>query len=242
MISERDIERWFESPHYRKKSDWICIDQPKVISEWQSKKMIGQLVMADSVQKLSWMKDIPTLEVSLNWLMKITGKSSHRGVMIIIERPTYKISTLIKTKRLVILDGIQDPGNLGTIIRSMVAFNCLSLGLTDDCVDPFHAKAVSASAGAISKVSIFYESHWAQFLKETSIPIYMLNPLANKTILDIKKSNEYILICGSEGNGIQSDVIKSVSAIPLAIPMVGEVESLNVGISASIALNRFTTG
>ena len=70
----------------------------------------------------------------------------------------------------------------------------------------------------------------------------MLNPLANKTILDIKKSNEYILICGSEGNGIQSDVIKSVSAIPLAIPMVGEVESLNVGISASIALNRFTTG
>ena len=57
MISERDIERWFESPHYRKKSDWICIDQPKVISEWQSKKMIGQLVMADSVQKLSWMKD-----------------------------------------------------------------------------------------------------------------------------------------------------------------------------------------
>ena len=62
MISERDIERWFESSHYRKKSDWVCIDQPKVIQECFQKNNIGQIIIAKGIPKESWMEKIPIIE------------------------------------------------------------------------------------------------------------------------------------------------------------------------------------
>ena len=96
MISEKDIERWFESSHYRKKSDWICIDQPKVIEEWQKKNMVGQVIHASTIEKPSWAASIPSLSVSLSWLINLTGKPSHQGLMIIIERPNYRIACLAR--------------------------------------------------------------------------------------------------------------------------------------------------
>ena len=237
MITEKDIERWFESSHYRKKSDWICIDQPKVIEEWQKKNMVGQVIHASTIEKPSWAASIPSLSVSLSWLINLTGKPSHQGLMIIIEHPNYRMAGLVTTKRMLILDGIQDPGNMGTIIRSMVAFNCKALGLTNNCVDPFHPKSVNASTGAIANISIYYENHWKNWLKETKIPIYALDPLGSHSIWGIKNTGDFVLVCGSEGRGIQSKLIQSVTVHPLAIPITDEVESLNAGISVSIALN-----
>ena len=240
MISQRDIERWFESAHYRKKCDWVCVDQPKVIQEWGQKGLIGQVVCSDAIEKPNWTKDLPCLEVAQDWLMKVSGKPSHMGMMVVIERPSYKVSSLMHTNKVLLVDGIQDPGNLGTMIRSMVAFGCRALCLTNDCVDPFHPKCVSASTGAIAHVGIFYETHWKEWLKTTDHPIYVLDPLASHTTWDIKKNDAYVLVCGSEGRGIQSKLIQSVSITPIAIPMADEIESLNAAISVSIGLHQLS--
>ena len=69
--------------------------------------------------------------------------------MVVIERQTFKVSDLLTEKRVLLLDGVQDPGNLGSILRSMVAFDIKTLCVTDDCVDVFHPKAVNASSGAL---------------------------------------------------------------------------------------------
>ena len=85
---------------------------------------------------------------------------------------------------------------------------------------------------------VYYETHWEEWIKKTTHPVYVLDPLACHSIWDIQKNNAYILVCGSEGRGIQSKLIKSVSISPLCIPMQDGIDSLNAGICVSIALNH----
>lgn len=238
MIKIKDIERWYESSHYRNKSDWICIDQPKVIEEWKESQTIGQLVCAKDFQKSDWMENYPCLEVDHKWLSALTSKPSHPGCMMLLKRPSYKIADLLIVKRVLLLDGIQDPGNLGTMIRSMVAFGVDTLCLTDHCADPFHPKSISASSGTISQIKIFHESHWIDWIEKAKLPVLVLDPLAPLPINEIKISNKFILVCGSEGRGIQSKLVTSRSITPVSIPISSKVESLNAAMSVSIALNR----
>ncbi|RAP24636.1 hypothetical protein DID73_01515 [Candidatus Marinamargulisbacteria bacterium SCGC AG-343-K17] len=240
MISERDIERWFESAHYRKKCDWICVDQPKVIREWGKQGLIGQVICSDAIEKPKWTEDMPCLDVSHTWLTTISKKPSHMGMMVIIERPAYKVSKLMRATRTLVIDGIQDPGNLGNMIRTMVAFGCKTLCLTNDCVDPFHPKSVSASCGAIANIDIYYETHWGDWIKTTKHPVYILDPLALHSIWDVEKSDGYVLVCGSEGQGMKSKLIQSVQLSPISIPMADEMESLNAAMSVGIGLHQLS--
>ena len=238
MIKDKDIERWYQSSHYRKKSDWVCIDQPKVIEEWKNTQTIGQLICSDQCEKKDWMQQYPCLNVDHKWLLSITKKPSHHGCMMVIKRPAYKMSDLFLISQVVVLDGIQDPGNLGTIIRSMVAFDVKNLCLTDNCADPFHPKSVSASAGAIAHIKIYYETHWREWIETAQAPVLVLDPLAHQRVQDIKLSGKFILICGSEGQGVQTDLVTTRPITPVSIPTTSNVESLNAAMSVSIALNR----
>lgn len=240
MISQRDIERWFESSHFRRKCDWVCVDQPKVIQAWIDRHMIGQVIIAADIEQPAWLIKFPSLEVPHSWLSKVTQKPSHPGIMVIIERPTFKVSDLLSQKRVLILDGIQDPGNLGTIIRSMAAFGVNTLCLTDQCVDVFHPKAVNASAGALAHISIYHEAHWSDWLTKSQAPVMVLDPLAAFSINEVKQKSSFTLVCGSEGRGVQNDLVKSVRLMPVSITMAEGVESLNAAMAVSIALHQLT--
>ena len=140
--------------------------------------------------------------------------------------------------KVLLLDGIQDPGNLGSILRSMVAFDIKTLCVTDDCVDVFHPKAVNASSGALAHIAVYHQKHWEDWIKVTKIPKIVLDPEAAFRVSDIKKKDDFILICGSEGRGIQNSLITSVQLTPVCIPMGENMESLNVAVSAGIALHH----
>lgn len=240
MIQQRDIERWFESSHFRRKCDWVCVDQPKVIKAWAKRHMIGQFILADDMDEPAWMEGTPTLKVNRKWLSSITQKPSHQGVMVIIERPTFKLSDLLTCQRAVLLDGIQDPGNLGTIIRAMVAFGITTLCVTDNCVDVFHPKAVNASSGALADIKIYNESHWADWLPSISHPVYVLDPVGSSQVHQLPKQESFVLICGSEGRGVQSKLVTSVRMVPVSIHMTNQMESLNAAMSVNIALHQLT--
>ena len=240
MISERDVERWFESSHFRKKCDWVCVDQPKVIEAWVDRHFIGQVLISEDVEKPNWLDRFSYTEVSHAWLSTITQKPSHPGVMVIIERPTFKVSDLLTENRVLLLDGVQDPGNLGSILRSMVAFDIKTLCVTDDCVDVFHPKAVNASSGALAHIAVYHQKHWEDWIKTSKIPKIVLDPDAAFRVSDIKKKENFILICGSEGRGVQNSLIKSIQLTPVCIPMGENMESLNVAVSAGIALHHLT--
>lgn len=147
-----------------------------------------------------------------------------------------KVSVL-EGKRYVLLDNVQDPGNLGTIIRSCVGFNVDTLVLGDTCVDLYNDKALRASEGNIFKLNIVRTSlkDVIKDLKEKNITIYGTDVNDGENIDKIENNSSFALVMGNEGNGVSND-IKALVDKNLYIKTSKNLESLNVGVATGIIL------
>ena len=141
--------------------------------------------------------------------------------------------------RILILDGIQDPGNLGTIIRSAVAFDVDTIVLSERTVDLYNPKVLTATQGmffhvrVVSKLALEVIS----MLQNLDIPVYgtsVVNGVDVRSLNESEKKN-FALVVGNEGNGVRDEIL-SVCNKNLYIEMNKNVESLNVAIAASILL------
>lgn len=156
-----------------------------------------------------------------------------QDVLGLFRRPAFSPSAILARRDTIAiaLDGVQDPGNVGTIIRLAAAFDAAGVLLLPGCADPFGPKAIRSSAGAI-----------------LSVPVA---PIAPAELLGAKRrliatamsgaktdppASDAILIFGNEGSGVSSELLSASETI--AIPMSGRVESLNVATSAAILLSR----
>ena len=134
-----------------------------------------------------------------------------------------------------LLDGVQDPGNLGTILRSSLAFGVDTVVLSEGCCDLYNDKVIRASEGAIFKLNILKEDLKVSInnFNKMNIPIYGTDVVGGKEVSLIEKDS-YAIIMGSEGNGISSEIKKLVKEnIYIKIK---DVESLNVAVATSIIL------
>ena len=139
--------------------------------------------------------------------------------------------------RILILEDIQDPGNLGTIIRSSVAFNIDTIVLSKNCVDLYNSKVVRASQGMLFHINIITEDlfEFLPKLKDLNFKIYGTRVTHGKSIKSIEKNSKFAIIMGNEGNGM-SDEISELCDEFVYIDMNSACESLNVGVAASIIL------
>jgi TrmH family RNA methyltransferase len=137
---------------------------------------------------------------------------------------------------IMILDGIQDPGNLGTIIRSGVAFNVNNIILSDTSVDLYNPKVVRATEGMLFHVNVLRRNlvEFIPTLKNLGYHIIGTDVKSGIKLSDIPKKNIAIII-GSEGNGMSQDVKKLCDNF-INIPISDKCESLNAGIAASIIM------
>lgn len=142
---------------------------------------------------------------------------------------------------ILILDDIQDPGNLGTIIRSSVAFNIDTIVASPNTVDIYNAKVVRSTEGLLFKVN-YVMADLTDFLKENKdkYTIYTTNVNEGISLKDIKPKYPFALIMGNEGMGVKSD-IASLAHESINIPINNNCESLNVAIATSIILYEFNT-
>ena len=140
---------------------------------------------------------------------------------------------------IVILDGVQDPGNLGTIIRSSIAFNIDTIILSNDSVDLYNTKVLRATEGMIFNINIIRRdlNEIIPTLKD-KYTIYTTNVVNGSNLSEIKVNTPFALIMGSEGNGVKED-IASYADESVYIPMNDKCESLNVGVATSIILYEF---
>lgn len=140
-----------------------------------------------------------------------------------------------------ILDGVQDPGNLGTIIRSAVAFNIDTIILSKDTVDLYNSKVLRSTQGMNFHVNIIRRDLESEikFLKENGYKIYTTDVITGKNIKNVKVSSKYAIIMGNEGNGVREN-IKNLSDEKLYIKMNSNCESLNVAVATSIILYEFS--
>ena len=136
--------------------------------------------------------------------------------------------------RVLILDGVQDPGNLGALMRSAKPFDFNTIFLGNGTVDPYNDKVIRSSQGAIFKLSIL-EGDVVDFIKSLNgYEIYSTNVVNGINVCEIKKAQKCALILGNEGNGV-SDRVNSLGLKNLYIK-ISNTESLNVAVAGSILM------
>ena len=142
----------------------------------------------------------------------------------------------IKGNRVLVLDNIQDPGNLGTIIRSSVAFNIDTIVLSNDTVDLYNDKVIRSTQGLLFHINIIRRDLFdvIKELKNNNYDILGTN-VNNGVELNKVKSNKYALLMGNEGNGLSTE-LQSMCDKNIYIPMNNNCESLNVAVATSIIL------
>ncbi len=178
-------------------------------------------------------QNIKLYEISQTELSKISTLSTPQALLAIIKIPESEELTTksLKSSFSLALDNIQDPGNLGTIIRTADWFGLKYLICSTDTVDVYNPKVVQASMGSLARVKVIY-TDLEDFLKNTELPIFGAL-LDGRSVYKTDFGNEGILLLGNEGNGISNDLLKLIT-FPVTIPRFGRAESLNVAISASI--------
>lgn len=164
---------------------------------------------------------------------------SPQGIAALVKAPEWELESLLTAQepRLVILAGLQDPGNMGTIIRSAEAFAASGVLLTPGSVSPWNQKALRASAGSSFRLPVVSLAAVSRLRRvaESGIPMYACIVEAGDSIYEADLRGPIAFVIGNEGAGIPDDIF-SFCGGSLHVPCPGKVESLNAGIAASIVL------
>lgn len=173
---------------------------------------------------------------------KLTDVERPQGVLAVVRRPRWdEAQVLNQTKVLGIYgDRIQDPANVGAIIRTAAALGLSGVWLSADCADPFGPKVVRAAAGSVLNVPIFWGREIQSFSSYRCEIYSAVLPSADiVSIRDIQKiPNRLVFALGNEGAGLASDIV-AASPVKFSIPLANGVESLNVAATAAIAAFYF---
>jgi TrmH family RNA methyltransferase len=163
-----------------------------------------------------------------------------QGVVALFARPAVPASVLVGAGGvLVILDTVQDPGNVGSIVRLAAAFGASGVIAIEGTADPFSPKAIRASAGAALSVPVAQTSRAEIIALVRSHGIPLLAATAGGGSLPSPLPPQFALVLGSEGQGVSTEI--AALAQPVGVEMSGSVESLNVGAAAAILLWQIQT-
>jgi TrmH family RNA methyltransferase len=185
------------------------------------------------LRNYSGMEVVPIKDFELE---KISMLTTPHHVLAVFEQKQATSPTNIKDAITLVLDGIQDPGNLGTIIRTADWFGVNNIICSPVCADMYNPKVVQSTMGSIARVNIFYTDLTAWLQKNNTVKKYAA-ALHGENINNLKDIKEAILIIGSEGKGISEAVMNLVDE-KITIPKIGEAESLNAAVAAGIILSK----
>lgn len=170
-------------------------------------------------------------------LGKVSNVKTPQGVVFSCERPVAELRVLQDAKRLMVLEGLQDPGNLGTIIRTADAFALDGIILCEGCVDPTSPKVVRATMGAAFRMPIAAAplEQTVAFLREQNMPLYAAALSESSVPLTHVDLTRAAVMIGNEGRGITKKAAVLCTQ-QIIIPMDGRAESLNASVAASIIM------
>ena len=217
---------------------WNSLKEKKVRDKERRFFIEGDHLISEAKKQNLVLETISTVDESADFLVtkeimkKISSQATiSENAAVVRFIPEDKISGNI-----IVLDGIQDPGNLGTIIRSCIAFGFTNIILGDTSVDLYNPKVIRATEGMIFHINVLRRNllDFLPTLKGMNYKIVGTDVVSGKDIRKLKKEN-IALVLGNEGNGISEDV-KNLCDEFVNIKMSSNCESLNVGVAASILM------
>lgn len=180
---------------------------------------------------------VRTVEVPEGLLEAVADTKTPQGVVFLCKGKTLDMPRKLEGKRYLILDGVQDPGNVGTIWRTADAFGADGLILCNGCADPWSPKTVRSSMGAVFRLPVYEGtlSEAADKLAAADIPLYAAALRADTVDVRAVGLSRAAVIIGSEGQGVSEQGL-SLCRKTLKIPMRERCESLNAAVAASVIL------
>lgn len=176
------------------------------------------------------------VEVNEHDLAKISQLTTPNGVLAIVKKKNLPAPPTLKGLVSLVLDTIQDPGNMGTIIRTADWFGVRQVVCSNDCADIYNPKVVQATMGSIIRVNTMYTDLESWLAEQQGIPIYAAS-LQGENVREMKSISEGLLIIGNESRGIAPGIMKLVTK-KITIPRKGQAESLNAAVAAGILLSH----
>ena len=188
------------------------------------------------LNRISSLKNIKVLEFEENIFKYMTDTVNTQGILVVMKIPKYSLENE-ENKNIILLDKVQDLGNIGTIIRSCNAFGVDTILCTSGTADVYSPKAVRATMGGILNVKIIYldDIEKLNLFKKMGYKIATTSLKTQNSIDSIDYNNKYIFVMGNEANGVSKEII-DISDFVVKIPMSEKIESLNVGVATSIIL------
>lgn len=166
-------------------------------------------------------------------LQKISGLTHPQGVLALVYLPCTKTFdwTSMRQQHILVLDDVQDPGNLGTIVRTAEWFGIQHIICSVGTVDAFNPKVVQATMGSLARVNMYY-TELVPFILESAMPTFGAL-LSGKSVYETDFGHSGLIVVGNEGNGISPEVVTKVDQA-VTIPRIGNAESLNVAVAATV--------
>lgn len=241
--------KWASSPKERQKAGRILLEGPHLLEVWMGRTdfpgTAWTLVLAESAHLPTALRQIvaaePTVEVLQmpdRLFQRLAETETPQGILacVPIPRPLAVMPSVVADT--LVLDGIQDPGNIGTLLRTAAAAGFEQIVLSPHCASPWSGKSLRAGQGAQLLAHIYEQQNLVTFLQAFSGNVLGAVP-ASDTPLYAKglplESRPLAWVMGSEGQGVQPQVL-AVCDHQVSIPMPGKTESLNVAAAAAICL------
>ena len=214
----------------REASGLFVADGTKLLAEavryWAG---LDTVILSDGVEA-QVPENVRLIRVPEDVMASISPMQTPQGALFLCRLP--EKTPFVPKPGMLLLDGIQDPGNLGTILRTADALD-VPVALLEGCADPYSHKTVRASMGAVFRTPVV-STTW-QEVRQTAIPVAVT--ALSDTAVDIRQADlkNMAVVIGSEGQGVRREILDAADA-QLIIPMNPRCESLNAAIAASIVM------
>ena len=191
--------------------------------------------------ELGNIRNIPLVEIESSIYNKIAETENPQGITCIIKKKSFQLEQVklsAKMPLFLVAESVQEPGNIGTLLRTADAAGCSAVFFTKGCADIFSGKAVRASMGSLFHLPIIAGIEAVtliNWLKKQNIRIIATSLASRNIYYETALNCPAAVIFGNEGNGIQAEVLQAADEL-IYIPIYGQAESLNVAASASIIL------
>ena len=189
--------------------------------------------------------DLETRGIVPDWvgereMAAVSATASPQGILLACEEPVRTPEVLRPTgdARFLAVDGIQDPGNLGTLVRTARAFGLTAVIVLDGTVDPWNARVVRASAGSVFRIPVV-RAPWSEVRTRAAEMRVVVADAAGQDAATLSVPSPWMLVVGNEGAGVRP-AIREAARVCAAVPMPGTADSLNAGVAGALVLYALT--
>lgn len=237
----KNVKKLLSSAKERRLQGVLVIEGLRLVRE-AAPEMFEQLFLSESLSKVgefdtSLYKNVEI--VSDEVFRSLSDTVTPQGVLAVVKQPSWTLEQLSFENgcRLLLLDDIQDPGNLGTILRTAEAAGVDMVIMSEGCADIFNPKVIRSTMGSIFRLPFVTDDLVSviEMLKTEGVTVYGAALEGSSDYREVEFSEKTAIVIGNEGNGISGNVLNAVNE-KIRIPMKGQIESLNAAVSAAILL------